>query len=66
MFLQNENEIKGLMSTMQANSKDIDMEFGIQKWSVSLLKEGKVINPSRSDPGQREKINLNFYFSTTF
>ena len=22
-------------------------------------------NPSRPDPGQREKINLNFYFNTT-
>ena len=24
-----------------------------------------VINPSRPDPGQREKINLNFYFHTS-
>ena len=26
----------------------------------------KVINPSHPDPGQREKINLNFYFTRTF
>ena len=24
------------------------------------------VNPLRSNPGQREKINLNFYFRTSF
>ena len=27
--------------------------------------ENSHINPSRSDPGQREKLNLNFYFHTS-
>ena len=30
-----------------------------EAWTIS-------INPSRPDPGEREKINLNFYFHKAF
>ena len=30
-----------------------------------FIKKFKNFNPSRPDPGKREKINLNFYFHTS-
>ena len=35
-------------------------------WLDEVNIELKGVNPSRPDPGRREKINLNFYFHTSF
>ena len=32
---------------------------------IVIMFISSVINPSRPDPGRREKINLNFYFHTS-
>ena len=42
-----------------ANAALINYDFSLMLQSFSYH-----INPSRPDPGQREKINLNFYFHT--
>ena len=39
-------------------------------WTISILRQlfirdSSTLNPSRPDPGRREKVNLNFYFHTS-
>ena len=43
LFSKNENEINTLVSTVNAISIDIRMEFGIQKCGLLVMKRGKVI-----------------------
>ena len=43
LFSKNEKEINSLVSTVHSVSKDIKMEFGIQKCGVLVMKGGKVI-----------------------
>ena len=38
---KNENETKGLVSTVEVFSKDIGMEFGIKKCAVIIMNRGK-------------------------
>ena len=35
-----------------------------QTSTIRLFSKTKTVNPSRTDPGPREKLNLNFYFHT--
>ena len=39
----------------------------LQSWNIFLVSELKILllNPSRPNPGRREKIKLNFYFHTS-
>ena len=43
LYCKNEKEIDSLVSTVHSFSKDIKMEFGIQKCGVLVLKRGKPI-----------------------
>ena len=43
MFAKGERDIDSLLSTVNAKSKDIYMEFRIQKCSVLVLKGGEVV-----------------------
>ena len=41
LYGKTENEIKGLVSTVEVFSKDIGMEFGIKKCAVIIMNRGK-------------------------
>ena len=43
LFAKNEKEVDSLISTVHGISRDIRMEFGIQKCGVLILKRGKVV-----------------------
>ena len=43
LFSKNEKEIDSIVSTVHAISKDICMEFGIQKCGVLVMKRGKLV-----------------------
>ena len=42
LYEESENEIKGLVSTVEVFSQDIGMEFGIKKCAVIIMNKGKV------------------------
>ena len=42
LYGKSDNEIKGLVSTVEAFSQDIGMEFGIKKCNVIIMNRGKV------------------------
>ena len=42
LYGKSENEIKGLVSTVEVFSQDIGMEFGIKKCGVIIMNRGKV------------------------
>ena len=42
LYGKSENEIKGLVSTVEVFSQDIGMEFGIKKCAVIIMNKGKV------------------------
>ena len=42
LYWKSENEIKGLVSTVEIFSQDIGMEFGIKKCGVIIMNRGKV------------------------
>ena len=44
IFAKSECEINGLVSTVQILSNDIEMEFGIKKCGVLVLKRGTVVS----------------------
>ena len=37
----------------------------LRKWNPPYLSAQFQLNPSRPNPGQREKLKLNFYFHTS-
>ena len=41
LYGRSENEIKGLVSTVEVFSQDIGMEFGIKKSGVIIIDRGK-------------------------
>ena len=51
-----ENEIKGLMSTVEVFSQDRGMEFGIKKCGVIMMKTGKVKSTDGIELPSGEKI----------
>ena len=51
-----ENEIKGLMSTVEVFSQDIGMEFGIKKCGVIIMNRGKVKSTDGIELPSGEKI----------
>ena len=59
LYRKSENEIKGLVYTVEVFSQDIDMEFGIKKCGEIIMNRGKVksanIIESPSDEKIREK-----------
>ena len=42
LYGKSENEIKGLVSTVEVFIQDIDMKFGIKKCGVIIMNRGKV------------------------
>ena len=42
LYGKSENEIKGLVSTVEVFSQDIDMEFSMKKCGVVIMNRGKV------------------------
>ena len=41
LYGKSENEVKGLVSTVEVFSQDIGMKFGIKKYEVIILNRGK-------------------------
>ena len=56
LYRKSENEIKGLVSTIELFSQDIGMEFGIKKCGVILMNRGKVKSTDGIELPSGEKI----------
>ena len=56
IFEKSEQEVNGLVSTVQILSNDIGMEFGIQKCRVLVLKRGKVVSSEGVETPYDERI----------
>ena len=56
LYGKSENEIKGLVSTVQVFSQDIVMEFGIKKGCVIIMNRGKVKSTDGIELPSGEKI----------
>ena len=56
LYGKSENEIKGLVSTVEVFSQDIGMEFGINKCSVITMNRGKVKSTDWIELPSSEKI----------
>ena len=56
LYGKSENEIKGLVSTVQVFSQDIVMEFGIKKGCVIIMNRGKVKSTGGIELPSGEKI----------
>ena len=56
LYGKSENEIKGLVSTVEVFSQDIGMEFGINKCSVITMNRGKVKSTDGIELPSSEKI----------
>ena len=56
LYGKTENEIKGLVSTVEVFSKDIGMEFGINKCGVTIMNKGKVKSTDGTELPSDEKI----------
>ena len=41
LFTKNERELETLRQTVRKESQDIGMEFGIEKWTLQIMKSGK-------------------------
>ena len=41
LFTKNEKELETLIQTVKIYSQDIKMEFGIEKWSMLVMRSGK-------------------------
>ena len=55
LYGKSENEIKGLVSTVEVFSQDIGMEFGIEKCGVIILNRGKFKSTSGIELSSVEK-----------
>ena len=53
---KSENEIKRLVSTVEAFGQDIDMEFGIKKYCEIIMNRGKVTSIDRIELPSGKKI----------
>ena len=62
------NIFKVKIKTLFSCVSMVDFEQGYISWVYTKNTKEKFIyfNPSRPDPGQKEKNNLNFYFHTSF
>ena len=56
LYGKSENEIKGLVSTVEVFSQDIRMEFGIEKCVVIIMNRGKVKSTDGIELPSGEKI----------
>ena len=56
LYGKNENEIKGLVSTVEVFSQDIGMEFGIKKCGVINMNRGNIKSTDRIELPSGEKI----------
>ena len=56
LYAKNENEIKGLVSTVEVFSQDIGMQFSIKKCSVIIMNRGKVKSIDGIELPSGEKI----------
>ena len=56
LYRKSENEIKGLVSTIELFSLDIGMEFGVKKCGVILMNRGKVKSTDGIELPSGEKI----------
>ena len=56
LYGKSENEIKGLVSTVEVFSQDIGMEFGIKKCGVNMMNRGKVKSTDGIELPSGEKI----------
>ena len=56
LYGKSENEIKGLVSTVEAFSQDIGMEFGIKKCGVIMMNRVKVKSTDGIELPSGEKI----------
>ena len=56
LYRKSENEIKGLVYTVEVFSQDIDMEFGIKKCGEIIMNRGKVKSANIIELPSDEKI----------
>ena len=56
LYRKSENEIKGLVSTIEAFSQDIGVEFGIKKCDVVIMNRRKVKSTDEIELPSDEKI----------
>ena len=56
LYGKSENEIKGLVSTVEVFSQDIGMEFDIKKCGVIIMNRGKVKSTDGIELPSGEKI----------
>ena len=56
LYGNSENEIKGLVSTVEVFSQDIGMEFGIKKCDVIIMNREKVKSTDGIELPSGEKI----------
>ena len=56
LYGKNENEIKGLVSTVEVFSQDVGMEFGIKKCGMIIMNRGKVKSTEGIELSSGEKI----------
>ena len=56
LYGKSENEIKGLLSTVEVFSQDIGMEFDVKKCGVIIMNRGKVKSTDRIELPSGEKI----------
>ena len=58
LYGSSENEIKGLVTTVDVFSQDIGMEFVIKKCGVIIMNRGKVKSTDRIELPSGEKIKI--------
>ena len=56
LYGKSENEIKGLVSTVQVFSQDLGMKFSIKKCGVIIMNRGKVKSTEGIELSSDEKI----------
>ena len=56
LFAKNENELEILMHTVRIYSRDIGMEFGIDKCAILVMKSGKRQLADRMELPNKDKI----------
>ena len=47
LYSRNEKELDSLVQTIRIFSKDIGMEFGIEKCAMLVIEKGKIVKPVR-------------------
>ena len=58
LFAKNERELETLIQTVRIYHHDIGMEFGIEKFTMLIMKSGKRLMTEQIDHLNQEKIRI--------